>query len=156
MFYSVFPRSPVYLPMANSDPTPQDLDRGKMFAAWLSAALRAKGWNKKNLADVSGVTPTNIGIYMKDGIDPQTGVVRRVRPNTVKKLAAALEADEAAGLHAAGYTGLSEAERVVIAPGRAVRVLTSDSQSVDMVLTQDAIDLVLAYDAVRKSRSQSN
>ena len=155
MFYSMPPCHP-FSSMPNLDPTQQDIERGARFAAWLSAAMRAKGWNMKNLADASGVTPTNIGIYIKDGIDPQTGIVRRVRPATVRKLAVALEADESAGLIAAGYTGLSESERVIIAPGRAVRVLTSGSESVDMVLTQDAIDLVLAYDAVRKSRSKSN
>lgn len=143
-------------PLIHPDPTPEEIERGKRFAAWLQGAIFSKGWNMKRLADVSGVTPTNIGIYIANGVDPQTGKIRRPRPETIKKLVTALEADISAAMLAAGYTTDTDEDRVIIAPGRAVRVLAWEGDEetfIDMVLTRDAIDLILAHNHIRETRS---
>lgn len=86
------------------DATPEELERGRRFAAWLTEARRRKGWNKKELHEASGVSNTYIGVLENDGINNTTGSYQRPSEAIIEKLATALGADISSGLIAAGYT----------------------------------------------------
>ena len=93
------------------EPSDLERERGRRYAAWLRAAMRAKGWNKARLAVASGVSPTYLGILENDGVEKSTGEMRRASEKVVAKIAEALEADEDAGRLAAGYASRKVRER---------------------------------------------
>lgn len=158
MTYFTMPRpkaqitSPREAIQPHPEPSLEDIARGQAFAVWLKAGLTAKGWNSKRASDEAGVPPTSLSIYLDGGRDPQTGKIRQPEKPTVKKLAVALSLDENTGLIAAGYRLFLSEERVVIAPGRPVTVLVPSGEKVDMVLSLDAIDVMVAFETVRKRR----
>lgn len=68
---------------------------GLGFSSWLKERRESKGWSGERLAEEVGTSQGNISMYERGGRTP--------RRDMVKKIAAALGADEGTALLAGGY-----------------------------------------------------
>lgn len=87
-----------------SEPTEEQIERGKAFAAWLNNAVTRAGININVLHQkVGNVSTTYLYKLAKGGIDEATGGYRRPSSPLVHAIAEATGANVNDGLRAAGY-----------------------------------------------------
>lgn len=87
-----------------SDPTPEQIERGAMFAAWLNAAVLRAGININVLHQKTGASTTYLYKLANGGIDESAGgAYRRASRNLVLAIAEATGANADDGLSAAGW-----------------------------------------------------
>lgn len=82
---------------------PEQLERGRLFAAWLREAMKRHAWNITQLSDHSKVSKQYLGVLLNDGINNATGKYQRPGELVIKKIADATGAEENAGRAASGY-----------------------------------------------------
>lgn len=85
-----------------TNPTSDQIARGKAFAVWLKAAIERAGINGKVLADKSGVSPTYIYDLLHDGLTAK-GIYKRPSEVVIRAISDVTGADVRDGLAAAGY-----------------------------------------------------
>lgn len=90
---------------SRQEPTDEDLERGREFAAWFKAAMTTAGTNPSSLAKATGLSSGHLYDLARDGIKVVDGIPGYKRPSEemVRLLAQTLRADLSSGLKAAGY-----------------------------------------------------